>query len=99
MLEGDKVNLLCTAINDLNANYSLQINWHKGNERIIPDGKRILVYNKTDKAPGQLSLTLFFDPINRTDDGEYTRRALNHPDSYSEAKTTLCVECEITYYI
>ena len=85
------------AINDLHANYSLQINWYKRNKLIIPDGKRILVYNKTDKASKQLNSTLFFDPVNHTDDGEYTCRAYNHPDSYSETKITLCVECKISY--
>ena len=94
-LEGDKVNLLCIAINDVHTNYSLQINWYKNNKLVTPDGKRILVYNKTDKTFKQLSSTLFFDPVNHTDDGEYTCRAFNHPDSYFETKRTLCVECEM----
>ena len=94
-LEGDKVNLLCIAINDVHTNYSLQINWYKNNKLVTPDGKRILVYNKTDKTFKQLSSTLFFDPVNHTDDGEYTCRAFNHPDSYVETRRTLCVECEM----
>lgn len=94
-LEGDKVKLLCIVINDVHATYSLQINWYKGNKLIIPNGKRILVYNVTVKASGQLNSTLLFDPINHTDDGEYTCRTFNHPDSYSESKTNLTVQCEI----
>ena len=76
-LEGDKVNLLCVAINDVHANYSLQINWYKGNKLITPNGKHTLIYNETDKTSRQLYSTLLFDPINYADDGEYTCRASN----------------------
>ena len=94
-LEGDKVHLLCNAINDIHANYSLQINWYKGN---IPEWKRILLYNETAyvKDSRQLKSTLTLDPVNSTDDGVYTCRAFNHPDLYSESKTNLTVECELT---
>ena len=98
-LEGDKVNLLCIAINDVHANYSLQINWYKGNKLITPNGKHTLIYNETDKTSRQLYSTLLFDPINYTDDGEYTCRASNHPNSYSEMKTNLTVECEKANYM
>ena len=47
----------------------------------------------------QLYSTLLFDPINYADDGEYTCQASNHPDSYSEMKTNLTVECEKASYI
>ena len=94
-LEGDKVNLLCVAINDVHANYSLQINWYKGNELIASNGsKHILIYNEADKTSRQLHSTLLFDPIYHTDNGEYKCRASNHPDLYSELKTNLDVECE-----
>ncbi len=94
-LEGDKINLLCTAINDAHANYSLQINWFKGNKLIIPERKRILLYNETVKDSRQLKSTLTFDVVNPTDDGVYTCRAFNHPDLYSESKINLIIECEL----
>ena len=93
-LERDKVNLLCTAINDVHANYSLQINWYKGN-KLISNGKHIQIYNEVVKASKQLRSTLIFDPVSHTDDGEYTCQASNHPDSYSKSTTNLTVECEI----
>ena len=98
-LEGDKVNLICVAISDVHANYSLQINWYKGNELISNGSKHILNNNGADKTSRQLHSTLLFDPINHTDNGEYTCRASNHPDTYSELKTNLDVECERTKYV
>ena len=95
-MEGDKVNLLCTAINDVHTNHSLQINWYKGNDLIIPDSKHISLYNETVKNSRQLKSILTLDPVNPTDDGVYTCRAFNHPDLYSESKTNLSIECELT---
>ena len=99
-LEGDKVNLLCVAINDVHANYSLQINWYKGNKLITSnDSEHILIHNEANTTSRQLRSTLLFDPINHTDNGEYTCRASNHPNSYSELKTDLDVECKTTVYV
>ena len=98
-VEGDKVSLLCTAINDINANHSLQINWYKGNQIVIPNGRRIIVHNKTDKTSMQLNSTLLFDPVNRNDHGIYNCRALNYPpDCYSECITNLIVQCTVDSY-
>ena len=83
-------------MNDVHSNYSLQINWYRGNALIIPNGKRILVYNGTVMASRQLNSTILFDPISHSDDGEYTCQAFNHPDSYSKLKTNVTVECEIS---
>ena len=94
-LEGNKVSLVCIAINDINAIQSLQISWYKGNEHIISNGKGILLYNKADYVSRQLSSTLLFDPVSRTDDGEYTCQAFNHNNSFSEVKTNLSVQCMV----
>ena len=80
---GDKVSLVCTAINDVDAIHSLQINWYKGD--IKQNGSQIIPQNNTS--------ILFFDSVNRTDDGIYTCRASNHNDSFSEAKINLTVQC------
>ena len=93
--EGSKVSLVCVAINDIDAIHSLQISWYKGNERVISNGKHILVYNKADNVSRQLSSTLLFDPVGHTDDGEYTCQAFNHNDSFSESKTNLSVQCMV----
>jgi len=95
-LEGDKVNLICSAINDIDAIHSLQVNWYKGNTLVIPNGKHVMLHNETAKSFRELNLTLLLDPVNRTDHGEYTCRAFNHPDSYSESKIILTVQCKIT---
>ena len=94
-LDGDKVSLLCTAVNDVHAYYSLQINWYKGNKHIIPDSKHISLHNETVKDSRQLKSILIFDPVNSTDDGMYMCRAFNHPDLYSESKINLTIECEL----
>ena len=93
--EGNKVSLVCVAINDIDAIHSLQINWYKGNKPVLSNGKHILLYNKADNISRQLNSTLLFDPVNRTDDGEYTCQAFNHNDSFSEAKTNLSVQCTV----
>ena len=97
-LEGDKVILLCIAINDVHANYSLQINWYKRNKLITSDEKHILVHNEAIDDSRQLKSTLILDPVNSTDDGVYTCKAFNHPDLQSELRTNLTVECETISY-
>ena len=97
-LEGDKVILLCITINDVHANYSLQINWYKRNKLITSDGKHILVHNEAIDYYRQLKSTLILDPVNHTDDGVYTCKAFNHPDLYSELRMNLTVECETISY-
>ena len=92
-VEGDTVNLTCTAINDVDAIQSLQVNWYKGNQLVIPDGKRIIVHNKSDKTSRQLNSILSLYPVNRSDHGIYTLKALNHHDSYSESRINLIVQC------
>ena len=91
--EGDKVNLICNAVNDVDAFHPLQIYWYKRNKLVTPNGRHIILYNETDNATRQLNSTLLLDPVNRTDDGVYTCRAFNHNDSFSESNTTLTVQC------
>ena len=84
---GNKASLVCTAVNDVDAIHPLQISWYKGNHLIEQNGIHIIPQNNT--------LILFFDPVNRTDDGIYTCRASNRNDSFSEAKTKLTVQCTV----
>ena len=90
--EGVKVNLICSAVNDVDAIHPLQIYWYKGDRLVIPDGKRIILYDEGGRC---LNSTLLLDPVNRTDDEVYTCRAFNHNDSFSESKTTLTVQCMV----
>ena len=75
-LEGETVNLTCMAINDVDANLTLQIDWYKGNRSIL--------HNET--ANGQLTSTLLLNPVSRNDDGEYTCQAFNHDDLYTPSQ-------------
>ena len=93
--EGDKVNLICSVVNDVDAIHPLQINWYKGDKLVMPDGKRIILHNEGGRC---LNSTLLLDPVNRTDDGKYTCRAFNRNDSFSESKTTLTVQCMLVIY-
>ena len=80
-----KVNLICSAVNDVDAIHPLQIYWYKGNKLVTPNGRDIILYTEIDNATRQLNSTLLLDPVNRTnDDGVYTCRAFNHNDSFSD---------------
>ena len=92
-LEGDKVSLMCSAVNDVDAIHPVKINWYKGNTLVTPKEKHIILYNKTDSVSRHYISTLLFDPVEDTDDGMYTCRAFNDKDSFSELKTKLIVEC------
>ena len=93
--EGDKISLICSAVNDADSIHPLQIYWYKENKLVTRNWKHIILYNETDNASRQLNSTLLLDPVNRTDDGVYTCRAFNHNDSFSESKTTLTVQCMV----
>jgi len=90
--EGEKVNLMCNATNDIDAPHPVKVNWYKGNQLLRPNGGRVLVYSKLN-ASNEIVSVLLFDPVNHTDDGKYTCRSFNHPLSFSEVTTTLTVEC------
>ena len=94
-MEDNKVNLVCIAINDVDAILSLQVNWYKGNHLVIPNGKRIIIHNEANKDSRQLISTLLLDPINHNDHGVYTFRASNHHGSYSETRIDLTVQCMV----
>ena len=98
-VEGDKVNLICTVINDVDAIHSLQVNWYKGDQLVTPNGKHITVHNRSDKSSGQLNSTLSLDPVNRSDYGTYTIKAFNDRNSCSESRITLTVQCTVTKFI
>ena len=91
--EREKVNLVCNATNDIDAVHPVQVNWYKGNQLLRPDGRRVLVYPKLNTS-NEIVSVLLFDPVNHTDDGEYTCRFFNDPLSFTEVTTTLTVECE-----
>ena len=94
--ESEKANLVCNATNDVDAVNPLQIKWYNPNGvQIKPDKSRILIYDVIDKDNNQIQSILLFDPLNRTDNGNYTCQAMNDPQSYTEATTTLIVQCEL----
>ena len=92
--EGNRVDMMCNATNDADANIPVQINWYNGTELIKSDGKYVVVNNVKNNATGQVHSVLSFNSINHTNDGEYVCRAFNHPLSYAESRIKLTVECE-----
>ena len=90
--EGEKANLMCNATNDIDAVHPVQVNWYKGSLLLRPDGRRVLAYHKLNTTKEIVSVILF-DPVNHTDDGEYTCRSFNDPLAFTEVTTTLTVEC------
>ena len=70
--EGDKLSLICNATNDEDLVDPIQIRWYNGTQILKPDGKHVIIYSKYDNTTDQLYLVLLFDPVNHTDDGEYT---------------------------
>jgi len=87
--------LICNATNDVDAINPLSIDWYNFKRiKLEADDRHVLVYNTTDTVTGQVQSMLLFDPVNHTDSGEYTCRALNDDDCYTEDKTNLTVECE-----
>jgi len=85
---------MCNATNDKDAITSLTIVWYSPKGIKLPlNHKNILVLSTTDPVTGQVQSVLLFDPVNHTDSGEYTCRAFNDDDCYTEDKTDLTVKC------
>ncbi|XP_065888297.1 roundabout homolog 2-like isoform X2 [Dysidea avara] len=92
VFEGDKVQLVCGAVNDEDALYALQIIWYKRSAGItIPLSEMPRCYNDTCNN-GTLTKQLLLDPVSHYDAGEYICRAFNHHQSYTESTTFLTVE-------
>ena len=98
--EGEKVNLTCSASNDVDSSESLTIFWYgpRGTQ-LTSIMKNVNIYLKDDSITAQNTSILLMDSVNNTDTGQYTCRAFNHPKSYSEKKTSLDVECKNIYEI
>ena len=94
-LEGNKSKLICIANNDNDSDQSVNIQWYRSSSiRIKSDESHILIHNSPDEDTGQLKSELLFDPVNRTENGVYTCRALNDPNCYTEKNVKLTVECK-----
>ena len=93
--EGNKVDLICDATNDVDATDPVQVNWYYGKLIIKPDGEYVVINNTRDNATDQIHSVLSFDSVNYTNDGTYTCKAFNHPLSFTENKIQLTVECEL----
>ena len=94
--EGNRVDMMCNATNDADANIPVQISWYNGTELIKPREEYVVVNNVQDNATGQgVHSMLSLNPVNYTNDGKYICRAFNHPLSYAESSIKLTVECEL----
>ena len=99
-LEGSKVILSCNATNDPDAVHPLQIYWYNSDgEQVTSNGEDVLVHNHTDPDSDQLQSMILFNHVNYSDDGTYTCRAFNDPNSTTDMNTTLTVECKYSICI
>ena len=95
MFEGNKVTLTCDAINDVDAIDPLTVVWYSPNGvQLKSDGNKIVIYNEADQVTDRIKLFLLLDPVNRTNDGEYTCHAFNNKECYTESNANLTVECK-----
>ena len=92
--EGNKTSITCNATNDEDAVESLQIVWYN-KDNVTISGQQDVIKSR-DNITTELQSTISFDPVNRIDEGVYTCRAFNHPQSYIESKTEVNFECEET---
>lgn len=97
VLEGVKVNLSCIVNTGTGCKHPLDIQWYKSGS-ILRANQRVDIYNITHEVTGYVQSVLSFDPVNHTDNGVYTCRALSKPESYTEANVSLTVECELHIY-
>ena len=97
--EGNRVELVCSATNDVDAIIPVQISWYYRSMVIKSDGESVLINNTRNNATGEINSVLSFDHINFTNDGVYTCRAFNNPLSFTENQIELTVECEFLVYM
>ena len=99
-IEGNKTRLVCNATNDADAVNQMQIKWFYKNSTsvcpVVPDNIRVIIHTAENLSGRELHSTLFFDAINRTDEGVYICRASNHPQSNSESSTEVVIKSKLT---
>ena len=98
-VEGNRVDMMCNATNDEDANIPVQISWYNGTELIKPRDQHVVVNSVQNNATGQVHSVLSIYPVNYTNDGDYVCRAFNHPLSFTESKIKLTIECELKQFI
>jgi len=91
-LEGKEIYLVCNATNDPDALDPLLVYWYDSEGTQVD--KHITAYNITDKVADMAQSVLKFTAIRRSDDGIYTCRAYNDPESHTERKAILNIECK-----
>ena len=98
-LEGTKTRLVCNATNDADTVNQMQITWFYKNStskhQVVPYTNRVIIHNEESSSGRQLHSTLFFDPINRTNEGVYICKASNHPQSNTESSTKVMIESKL----
>ena len=93
--EGNKVNLICNATNDVDAIKPVQVDWYFRKMIVKPDEKHVVINDVRNNSTGQIQSVLSFDPVNYTNDGVYTCRAFNDPLCFTESDIKLTVECKL----
>ena len=92
--EGNEVELVCSATNDVHAINPVQVSWYYRSMLIKPDEENVAINITRDNATDKIHSVLSFNSINSTNDGVYTCRAYNNPQSFTENQIKVTVECE-----
>jgi len=92
-LEGREVRLICNVTNDGDAVNQTKIVWyHKSLTsfyQVVPNNQHVHIMINSNAR--QSHSILLFDPVNRTDEGEYVCKASNHLLSYTESSTKVLI--------
>ena len=87
--------LVCNATNDADAINPVQVSWYYRSMLIKPDEGNMVISNTINNATDEIHSALLFNSINFTNDGVYTCRTFNSPQSFTESQIKVTVECEL----
>ena len=91
-VEGQNITLTCTATNDVDSPYGVQVSWFGPTGQVVENNNRN-IYISNIKIGNVVTSALKMNPVNRSQTGINKCRATNHPNSGTEMNFTVSVEC------
>ena len=98
VVEGQSVEIICTATNDIDALEDVTIRWFNNmNIRLNNNDDRITITDTMETGPNRVIMsTLIIDPVIYQDAGPYRCQALNHAILRVSNITQLTVQCKLS---
>ena len=97
VVEGENINFVCEANNDLNATIDVTIRWFDSNNDRMKNNDRVTINNTNETSPSRTVMsTLTIDPVIHQDAGQYRCVAVNHDLLTASDTTQLTVQCKLT---